>query len=557
MKTNNKALIYCRVSTKKQEREGSGLSSQEKRCREYAAFNGYEVEKVFQDSFSGGGDFMKRPAMRDLIDYVDNNLHDGYVVIFDDLKRFARDLKFHWELREAFKTRNLVPACLNFTFEETPEGSFIETIIAAQGELEREQNKRQVVQKMKARMDRGIYCMGGNAPFGYDFKKNNTYGGKVLEVNDNDAEIAREAFLGFASSKLFHIKDVAHYINSHELYKRKEKMRVESVRRMLSNILYTGYIEYLPWGIKRLKGIHQPIIPLSTYDEVQERIFGKVPQRTRIDVKEDFPLRGYVNCTHCHRPLTAAMSTSGTGKKHPYYRCYVSTCPMRHKGIPQEEIHERFKELLKKVSPKENVMKAVKLAIIKEYEIQQVDARKVLNKRVLQIKGLDDQITALINRITTNPDSPLIELYEREVIKNKHQKEILEEQLSSQQNESVEELELIINKAFEKINNPYESWVNGNLEQRKNVQKMILSDNLDYSRIESFGTPKKCYLLRLFEEIEAKNDLNFGDVDIVKNSWNSDNSNVKDFKEINPVAKFINENLEMIITNLKILSSYP
>jgi DNA invertase Pin-like site-specific DNA recombinase len=333
MKTNNnKALIYCRVSTKKQEREGSGLSSQEKRCREYAAFNGYEVEKVFQDSFSGGGDFMKRPAMRDLIDYVDNKVHDGYVVIFDDLKRFARDLKFHWELREAFRLRKLTPFCLNFTFEETPEGSFIETIIAAQGELEREQNKRQVVQKMKARMDRGIYCMGGNAPFGYDFKKNNTYGGKVLEVNENDAEIAREAFLGFASSKLFHIKDVAHYINSHEHYKRKEKMRVESVRRMLSNILYTGYVEYLPWDIKRLKGIHQAIIPLSTFDEVQERIFGKVPQRTRIDVRDDFPLRGFVNCENCNRPLTAAMSTSGTGKKHPYYRCYLRTCPLRYKG---------------------------------------------------------------------------------------------------------------------------------------------------------------------------------------------------------------------------------
>jgi hypothetical protein len=32
---------------------------------------------------------------------------------------------------------NATVECLNFKFEDTPEGKFIETIIAAQGELER------------------------------------------------------------------------------------------------------------------------------------------------------------------------------------------------------------------------------------------------------------------------------------------------------------------------------------------------------------------------------------------------------------------------------------
>lgn len=63
---------------------------------------------------------------------------------------FARDTRFHLDLRDAFRARNAQVECLNFRLDESPEGEFIETIIAAQGALERKQNGRQVAQKMEA-----------------------------------------------------------------------------------------------------------------------------------------------------------------------------------------------------------------------------------------------------------------------------------------------------------------------------------------------------------------------------------------------------------------------
>ena len=99
-----KALIYCRVSSVQQKTEGHGLESQEHRCTAYANQKGYKIEKVFRDSFSGGGDFLKRPAMVDLLHYAEKNLIAGYIVIFDDLKRFARDTEFHLKLRSTFKS---------------------------------------------------------------------------------------------------------------------------------------------------------------------------------------------------------------------------------------------------------------------------------------------------------------------------------------------------------------------------------------------------------------------------------------------------------------------
>ena len=89
------AIIYCRVSDKKQARDGDGLNSQEHRCREYAAARGYVVDAVFNDDVSGGGDFMKRSGMVALLRFLKHRKRDDCVVIFDDLKRFARDTIFH------------------------------------------------------------------------------------------------------------------------------------------------------------------------------------------------------------------------------------------------------------------------------------------------------------------------------------------------------------------------------------------------------------------------------------------------------------------------------
>lgn len=152
------ALSYCRVSSKKQELEGSGLDSQETRNEQLSKYHHLKIEKVFRDTFSGGGDFMKRPDMRELIEYLDAHPYRKYVVIFDDLKRFARDTKFHFELRTALEARNALPLCSNFVFDDTPEGVFVETIQAAHNQLEREQNRRQVIEKQRACLERGYWA---------------------------------------------------------------------------------------------------------------------------------------------------------------------------------------------------------------------------------------------------------------------------------------------------------------------------------------------------------------------------------------------------------------
>jgi len=144
-----KAIIYCRVSSQKQVEEGHGLEGQEQRCRQYVKSVGYEVIKVFKDEGISGG-ITDRPGMRELLSFLDKQ-KEKIVVVIDDIKRLARDVTGHFELRNAIYSRNATLESPSYKFEETPTGKFIETVLAGASELERSQNAQQVTNRMKAR----------------------------------------------------------------------------------------------------------------------------------------------------------------------------------------------------------------------------------------------------------------------------------------------------------------------------------------------------------------------------------------------------------------------
>jgi site-specific DNA recombinase len=259
-------LIYCRVSDTKQKTEGHGLDSQEHRCRQYAAMQGYAVEQVFADDFTGGGDFMLRPGMVALLNHLDRHAKTSYVVLFDDLKRFARDREFHFKLRDELALRHAKVECLNFRFEDTPEGEFIETIFAAQGQLERKQNCRQVIQKMKARMEQGYTVF--KTPVGYTFKK--VSGHDKLPVRDEPtASVIQQALEGYATGRYETQVEVQRFLESQPAYPQKDtqsRVRPSRVNEILVNPFYAGYVEHQPWNVSLRKGQHEGLITLEAFE---------------------------------------------------------------------------------------------------------------------------------------------------------------------------------------------------------------------------------------------------------------------------------------------------
>jgi site-specific DNA recombinase len=505
------ALIYCRVSSDRQRDEGNGLDSQEHRCHDYALGKGYAVEKTFPDSFTGGGDFMQRPAMVQLLNYLEEHPVRKYVVIFDDLKRFARDTIFHWKLRQALAARGAAVECLNFKFEDTPEGRFVETVFAAQGQLEREQNRRQTIQKTKARLERGYWPF--HPPPGLKTQKHSLHG-KLLAPIEPDATILREALNGFASDRFKTQVDVQHFL-ANSRFCQKDTIHLNTVKRLLQCLLYTGYVEYVPWGITRRQGHHEALITLETHDKIQQKLAGSTTSYYRRDIREDFPLRGLIQCSHCTESFTASWS-KGRQKHYPYYHCATQGCAFYAKAIRREDLETSFMNVLKRVTPRGEAVALVQAVCLDVWQKRTSSVERNRSMLEKEVHDIDRRVALLLKRLVSTENELALKAYENEVSALTNRKLLLEEKLRSGTTEG-RDFGTALKTVLEFLNDPYVTWRNGSLDRRRLVYKLVFSSRLEYDRNEGFGTADISDILRLFERSDAPNSCY---VRMVKESWN-------------------------------------
>src|SRR3989344_4749630 len=494
-----KSLIYCRVSSERQKNEGNGLDSQEHRCREYAKSKGYEVELVFKDSFTGGGDFMKREGMPDLLAYLEKYPHRSYVVIFDDLKRMARDTVFYLKLRQMFKVLGAKLESPNFTFEESDEAMFVETVLASAAELERKQNKRQVIQKMKARLEKGLWPF--YPPPGYYSVKEPLHG-KVL-VPDDKGKIIKEAFEGFASSRFKDQEDVRKFLKEKDFCDGRP-VYLSFVKRLLTRVIYAGYIEYPDWEVSRRLGEHEPIIGLDVFERVQDRLNGKARCFTRKDTNPDFPLRGPVLCSGCQKPLTASWSTSRKKNKHPYYRCNQPGCPVKNKSIKKSLIEDAMCKLLKRVKPKKQILDYTEALFLEAWKgrMANIDKANLIKQRELAEIMAEKQ--SHIQRIPKTKIEAEIESYEKR-IEELSQKELrIKEEITNPKVRGIS-FETALETVLAYVGNPYDKWENGSLNDKRLVLKLVFTDRLLYDREKGFGTAQLSLPMKAFELFSTSN----------------------------------------------------
>ena len=388
-----KAVIYCRVSSEKQVREGHGLEGQEKRCRDYASIKGYEVLKVFRDEGISGGR-TSRPAMQALIKYLRDIKLPEVVVIFDDIKRFARNIEGHFELKAMLMSQGAILESPSHTFEDTPGGKLVETIFASVAEFERNTNKIQVCNRMLSRMQLGYWVF--YPPTGYKFIKH-PIEGKLIDPIEPTASIIKEAMEGFARGILHSQEDVRHFLIQKKFPYKGKTVHLEQVKRILTQSFYAGIIDYPKWDIKFIPGRHKALVSIDTFNKIQEKLFGRAKLAfSRKSDHEDFPIRGLALCPCCEKPYTSSWS-KGRNAKFPYYRCNNKQCNLSQKNIRKEVLEELFSNTLKEISPASQIINLTKAITSDIYN-------KRMEQKGAHLAGLQKEIHKLDKEIKSTAD---------------------------------------------------------------------------------------------------------------------------------------------------------
>lgn len=190
------AVIYCRVSSKAQTKRGDGLSSQETRCREYAKYHGYDVVQVFTDDLTGQR--ADRPGLQAMLAFLKPDRKNPHVVIIDDLTRFARNVRIHFDLRQAIIEAGGILESPSVELRDDADGELHEYILASVSQHQSRKNAEQTLNRMQSRCLNGYWVF--QPPVGYRYQKVDGHG-KLLVRNEPLASIVQEALEGYASGR--------------------------------------------------------------------------------------------------------------------------------------------------------------------------------------------------------------------------------------------------------------------------------------------------------------------------------------------------------------------
>ncbi len=480
--------MYCRVSSERQKREGHGLESQEQRCLKKAEELKLEVAEIFPDGAVSGRLF-ERPAMNNLMAYLDSHPEERFVIIFDDMKRFARDTLVHFQLKaELVLRRKARLECLNFRFEDTPAGRFVETVMAGAAQLEREQNNEQVRNRMKSRLESGEwpFC----PPPALRNKKNEK--GEIVEYLCNVEPLAgiyKLAIERFANYELETKEAVRKFIlEQYAMHNIQRKLSNNGIHRILTELLYTGCTEYLPWGVIRKEGKHKGFITLETHLTVLRRLEELAKPRLRTDYNEDYPLRNFLLCSVCKKPVTASWHRGKMGVRYPHYWCKQNGCPKQYKSVMREKVETEFGELLNSATPQPEIVEIADMVLTELWKQRQeleVGQQKLVMR---DADRLQIQAETYKSRIANAKSELAVEEYEKEMVKSLEQRADLLAKNKYKSKYPDDKFGTAKTVVFEVIKNPLTVWEKGDFADKRLLLNMYFRHGIVYDKETGFGT---------------------------------------------------------------------
>ncbi len=308
------AVVYARVSSKEQEREGFSIPAQLDLLRKYAHDSGMVVLQEFVDVESAS--VAGRSGFGEMLAFLKKNRIKCQTILVEKTDRLYRNLKDYVTMDEARVTVHFVKENNVLSPDARSSDQFIHGIkvLMARNYSQNlgEETRKGMPQKARA----GLYP--SYAPLGY----RNLEGpdGKRIIVPDDDAPTIDRLFEEFATGA-YSLKARADKARKESLVLRGRPVYKSELHQILRKRVYTGDFD---WDGNTYQGTHEAIVTRDVWEKVQG-VLNHRAETKQHRIKHDFAFTGFITCGHCGCQFVGELKKG----RYVYYHCtgHRGKCP--------------------------------------------------------------------------------------------------------------------------------------------------------------------------------------------------------------------------------------
>lgn len=382
------ALIYVRVSTDEQAKQGYSLDSQEETCRRFATERGVGVLGVYRDE-GESATTAARPRFRELLARCEEDDGVGYVIVLNT-DRFARNVADHMRCKALLQLRNIqLLSVQQMVLDDSPEGGLMDTILAGINEFYSRNLGRTVAKNTAKKVSEGGWPR--QAPLGYRNVRDPNTKKARLEVDPKTAPVVKEVFSRYARGGLS-TKDISRVLFEQGVASRTGRpLATDYVTHLLRNPAYLGKI---PWKGGAVPGEHPALVDAETFIAC-ERVLQQHNRGADRARKHEFLLANLVECESCKTQLSGEVHRKRSGRTFSYYRCIgvrngARGCVRRF--VPAETLEGRVRQWVAGAVAGSRFFKVLRVTIDSLRQDDSTVRRK-------QVKALQNKRTAVEQRL--------------------------------------------------------------------------------------------------------------------------------------------------------------
>lgn len=465
------AVLFRRVSTTMQERDGNSLQNQLEMLTEYCQRKGLTIIKdaeIVESSTKG-----ERKKFMEVIKFCQQQ-RGGVALVCLKTDRLFRNFKNYTMIDEMRKSGQLELHLTqdNLILNKTSKAGDLtilglNVVMAQNYALSLRDN---VVYGMDYSVNQGR-CMS-KAPVGY-LNIRTSDGKATVIVDDERAPIIQKLFEQYATG-LYSVKDMMKKCKEWGLVSRfsGKPFDTSTIHRILNNRFYIGEMLYKNQWYKHN---YETLIAPALFKACQDIMHGRKPEEPKHfkTTEKPFIFRGLITCGECGCMISSDRKTKPSGKEYVYLKCSHFKGNCKNPQVNENVVLQQIEDELKNLSAPQEIMSYLRSDMEKIIN-QQNEAH---NREVKAIRKKYDELQKQIQYTDT--------LLVTQKITPERSNEIVS-RLKQEQYELNNKLELLT-KADEKFsiavatilslgNNAYQIFQSSKVETKREILHLLLSN---------------------------------------------------------------------------------